>query len=228
MPKLKTSHTRSCNPRSDGDDTRARILNVAGQLFADHGFESVTSKMICEQAKVNMAAVNYHFGSREGLYRATLLEVHQHLANLDVLNQLAQISVPAQKKLELIIRAILSQLGNQNWHIRFYVREVIATSEMFFEVFVQQAVPKVHVVRQIFSQITGLSEDDPKLPHIVLSVLAPCILPLLANPKAVSIVWGTSVFELETLVQHLSQFAWTGIQNMNTFATVTSKETANQ
>ena len=98
---------------------------------------------------------------------------------------------------------------------------------MFFEVFVQQAVPKVHVVRQIFSQITGLSEDDPKLPHIVLSVLAPCILPLLANPKAVSIVWGTSVFELETLVQHLSQFAWTGIQNMNTFATVTSKETVN-
>ena len=161
------------------------------------------------------------------MYRATLLDVHQHLANLDVLNQLAQAPLPAQRKLELIIQAILAQLGDQNWRIRFYIREAIAFNDIFLEIFMQQAVPKSHVLRQIFSQISGLKEDDPKLPHIVLSVLAPCVLPLLANQKAVTAVWGEKTFQADILAQHISQFAWTGIQNMNTIATVTSKETAN-
>ena len=92
----------------------------------------------------------------------------------------------------------------------------------------QQTVPKSRVLRQIFSQISGLKEDDPKLPHIVLSVLAPCILPLLVNRKAITAVWGEKTFQPDILAQHISQFAWTGIQNINTLATVTSKETANQ
>ncbi len=228
IPKQKTSYAHPRSPRADGDDTRSHLIEVAGRLFATHGFESVTSKMICETAQVNIAAVNYHFGSREGLYRATLLDVHQHLANLDVLNQLAQAPLPAQRKLELIIRAILAQLGDQNWRIRFYIREAIAFNDIFLEIFMQQAVPKSRVLRQIFSQISGLKEDDPKLPHIVLSVLAPCILPLLVNRKAITAVWGEKTFQPDILAQHISQFAWTGIQNINTLATVTSKETANQ
>ena len=48
--------------RGDGDLTRARILESAGQLAAECGYANMTSKQVCERAHVNMAAVNYHLG----------------------------------------------------------------------------------------------------------------------------------------------------------------------
>ena len=49
---------------------RARLLEAAGQVFAEQGFEAATGKEIAERAGVNAAGVNYHFGSLEGLYAA--------------------------------------------------------------------------------------------------------------------------------------------------------------
>ena len=52
--------------------TRARILDVAEQLFAEHGVAETTIRMITETAQVNVAAVNYHFGGKEKLVRAVI------------------------------------------------------------------------------------------------------------------------------------------------------------
>lgn len=51
-------------------DTRDRILNAAEALFAEHGFERASMRLLTAEANVNLAAVNYHFGSKEGLIRA--------------------------------------------------------------------------------------------------------------------------------------------------------------
>ncbi|MDF5938828.1 helix-turn-helix domain containing protein [Pseudomonas aeruginosa] len=59
--------TRRRTPRSDGESTRARILEVAGRLFAQHGYANTASKAICEEAGADLAAINYHFGSRDAL-----------------------------------------------------------------------------------------------------------------------------------------------------------------
>ena len=199
--------------RTDGETTRAHIIEVAGRLFAQYGFEVVTSKMICTEANVNMAAVNYHFGSREGLYRSVLLDVHQRLANLQALNLLAEVPIEPRQKLELIIRAILSQMNSTDWYIRFYIREAVTANDIFIEILRQQAVPKSQALFRIFSQITGLSTEDERLPSVVLTVLAPCILPLIANRKAIDTVLAERAFESEQLIQHISQFTWAGIEN---------------
>jgi len=52
------------------EDTSDKIMNVAVRLFAAHGFHGVSTKQICDEAGANIAAVNYHFGSKENLYRA--------------------------------------------------------------------------------------------------------------------------------------------------------------
>ena len=57
---------------SDDRDTRERLIEAAGQLFADHGFRKVTVREICRVAHANVAAVNYHFGDKLGLYREVL------------------------------------------------------------------------------------------------------------------------------------------------------------
>src|SRR5690606_12136445 len=64
-----------------GPDTRARILDAAEALFMTHGFEATSMRMITGQAGVNLAAVNYHFGSKDALiqevFRRRLTELNR-------------------------------------------------------------------------------------------------------------------------------------------------------
>jgi len=53
-------------------ETRERLLEAAGRLFADRGFKKVTVRDICREARANVAAVNYHFGDKLGLYREVM------------------------------------------------------------------------------------------------------------------------------------------------------------
>ncbi len=64
-----------------GDSTRERILDAAEALFARHGFVGASLRQVTAAAKVNLGAVNYHFGSKEGLIDA----VFRH--RLDALNR---------------------------------------------------------------------------------------------------------------------------------------------
>lgn len=54
-------------------DTKERILDAAELLFADHGFDSTSLRLITAAAGVNLAAVNYHFQSKEQLVQALVL-----------------------------------------------------------------------------------------------------------------------------------------------------------
>src|SRR6516164_6640152 len=75
--------------RPDGEATRLHLIETAGQVFAERGLAEATSKEICERAGVPLASVNYHFGSRDGLYEAVLIAAHQQLISLDALMALA-------------------------------------------------------------------------------------------------------------------------------------------
>ncbi|WP_293762139.1 TetR/AcrR family transcriptional regulator [uncultured Aquitalea sp.] len=54
-------------------DTATRILDVSERLFVEHGFEATSLRMITQQAEVNLAAVNYHFGSKDALFEAVFM-----------------------------------------------------------------------------------------------------------------------------------------------------------
>ena len=62
-------------------DTKARILDAAEALFMEHGFEATSLRLITAAATVNLAAVNYHFGSKEELFQSVLTR------RLDPMNQ---------------------------------------------------------------------------------------------------------------------------------------------
>ena len=53
-------------------DTRERLLESAGEVFAEQGFRRATVRQICDRAKANVAAINYHFGDKMGLYAAVM------------------------------------------------------------------------------------------------------------------------------------------------------------
>jgi AcrR family transcriptional regulator len=62
-------------------DTKTRILDAAELLFMEHGFEATSLRQLTSAAGVNLAAVNYHFGSKEELFQAVLTR------RLDPMNQ---------------------------------------------------------------------------------------------------------------------------------------------
>ena len=62
-------------------DTKTRILDAAERLFVEHGFEATSLRSLTSAAGVNLAAVNYHFGSKEELFQAVLTR------RLDPMNQ---------------------------------------------------------------------------------------------------------------------------------------------
>lgn len=62
-------------------DTKSRILDAAESLFTEHGFEATSLRQLTSAAGVNLAAVNYHFGTKEELFQAVLTR------RLDPMNQ---------------------------------------------------------------------------------------------------------------------------------------------
>lgn len=109
-------------------DTKDRILDSAEKLFAERGFEATSIRMISSGAKVNLAAVNYHFQSKDALldavYERRAGPVNaRRLALLDEFEARANGQpVPPEQILEALMRPIF-ELGDRVGHIpRMMVR----------------------------------------------------------------------------------------------------------
>ena len=95
------------NVSKNGSDTRERILDAAEVLFMEHGFDGTSMRMITGQAAVNLAAVNYHFGSKELLiqdvFRRRLTDLNK--ARLEALDALERQAGDAPVKPSRIVDA---------------------------------------------------------------------------------------------------------------------------
>src|SRR6266478_9681248 len=90
-------------------DTRSRILDVAEELFGEQGLDRVSIRDITKKAKVNLAAINYHFGGKEDLIAAVferrVVPVNEaRLAALDLVEKSAGKGI---LELEAILEAFI-------------------------------------------------------------------------------------------------------------------------
>ena len=58
-------------------DTKELLIVSAGELFADHGFDGVSTRMIADRAGVKLSAIHYHFGTKDNLYIEACLAAHE-------------------------------------------------------------------------------------------------------------------------------------------------------
>lgn len=63
--------------------TRERILKAAQRLFAERGYQDTTVRAVVVRARVNQAAINYHFGGKDGLYREVLRATFERLPSIN-------------------------------------------------------------------------------------------------------------------------------------------------
>ncbi len=167
--------------RNDGEVTRARILEAAGQLFAEQGYAYTTSKAVCERAKTNLAAVNYHFGSRDNLFLSVLKAAHNHLINLDTLVHLASSPMTPRQKIERIIDDLLHLHLAGSWQVRLWAREILYPSPLFLKFLSQDVRQKILILHQIISDYIGIPIDSPTLHCCLGTMLAPCLVLLVAS-----------------------------------------------
>lgn len=95
--------------------SKRKLLDAAEELFADKGFEAVSVRDITQLAKTNVAAVNYHFGSREGLLTLVMLRymipvTEERLARLDEAEAKFGEELPLEEIIDAFVRPLASQV----------------------------------------------------------------------------------------------------------------------
>ena len=73
MNTASTSKTPPELAADRGERARTRLLAEASRIFSEKGYATASTREICEAAGLNPAATHYHFGDKDGLYRAVLL-----------------------------------------------------------------------------------------------------------------------------------------------------------
>jgi AcrR family transcriptional regulator len=198
--------------RTDGSATRLHILETAGQLFAERGFAESTSKEICTRAGTNMAAVNYHFGSRDGLYEAVLIEAHRQLVSIDELVSLATASADPRLKLRTFLTHLI-EMGSQPkapWGFRVVLREALSPSPALPALIRQAVLPKAKLIRGLIGGIMGLSDDHPSVQRAMLFVVLPCIVMTVA-PRNLRNEVLPALKDAEGLADDMMRYVFAGL-----------------
>ncbi|MDQ0472701.1 TetR/AcrR family transcriptional regulator [Labrys wisconsinensis] len=201
-----------------GDRVREVLLQAAGEVFAEKGYDRATSKEICERAGVNSAAVNYHFGGIDALYMAALRRAHQRLTTIEALWEIASSTASPQDKLRAYIAPIVRWLASPasaTWEMRVLGREIVSPSPLR-EAFVEtEILPKIRLMRGIIGELMGVPPDDAIVGRAMLTAVAPCILMAVANRSMLETILPSLAdpeTEIPRLVEHYERFIRAGLE----------------
>lgn len=218
MPKSAESSDKPALARStrvDGELTRGRILEAAGQMFAEHGYADVTNKAIAEAAGADQASINYHFGSRSGLYAGVLAYAHRQLIRLEELEAMSHADTPPESRLRQIIAYMVK--GSQTrpqWPVRVLARELLAPSSHLEALAKSEGLPKLSLILEVVGELAHLPPQHPTTARLALSVFAPCFVCVAAGPAFTRITGTVTTAFHDDLVDHLHQFALSGIRGL--------------
>jgi TetR/AcrR family transcriptional regulator, regulator of cefoperazone and chloramphenicol sensitivity len=161
--------------RSSRDDTRRKILQAAGRIFAERGFDAATIKQITDAAKVNVAAVNYHFGSKRKLYLEVL-----RVALPDIRERPFHTIPGASPKDELrtfISSVFSSMLGadRPRWHSEVAIREVVSPTGALPKLVEEYFVPFTRDLENLVRKFCAHEPEVELVRLVAQSIMALCV-----------------------------------------------------
>jgi AcrR family transcriptional regulator len=214
---LKRSAARA-PVREDGAQTRQQLLEVAGRLFAEQGYAHTTSKQVCELADTNIAAVNYHFGGKDGLYSAVLEEAHARLVSIELVTATTQGNADPGEKLRILLTQVVGQIARRHqdtWALRVLGREIMAPTPMMNRMVTNQIMPKLKLVSGMIAGALGVPANHPAVSRCLLSIIGPCGLLLITTPELQKQVFPSLSLDTPTLVEHMVTFALGGLKTIS-------------
>jgi AcrR family transcriptional regulator len=224
---------------SDHNDqeTRQRLIMAATRLMAERGFRRVSVREICKEAGANVAAVNYYFRSKLGLYAEvwkSLIEATMEQTQAMVVEEGKGKS--PEEKLRAYIRVQLQALVNVGDQKGFWLGRLVAheTSEPTLEpiegsdrtiwqmALERGILPKFLYLCEVVSEMIGCPANDAKTIYCAASIQGQCLMFAqakemlkLVNPNVAG--FGYSFFSAENtekLIAHVTEFSLAGIRAM--------------
>lgn len=199
-------------------ETRVRVLTVAARLFAANGFKKVTVREICRGADANVAAVNYHFGDKLGLYREVLDKAIDTMRGTTDAARQAGEGGTSDQKLRAYVQVFLQRVvgqGHDTWIHQLMAHE-IADPTPALDVVIEQVIrPRIAYLSELVADMLGLPATDDHVLRCVISIQSQChaamsnavsrrFIPELKNdPEAIDL-----------LAQHIAEFSLGGIRSL--------------
>lgn len=156
-----------------GEDARRRLVEAGIEIFGIYGFEAASTRHIAEKAGVNLAAIPYYFGNKEGLYRA----VAEYIANDDEpaastaerIEALLKDTQPSREEALCLLQELLDTLAitviasdGKDHYNRFIMRELLDPSfafDILYENFIQRILRPCTV---LIGQLTDKPDNAPE------------------------------------------------------------------
>jgi AcrR family transcriptional regulator len=196
-------------------ETRRRLLDAAGEVFADRGFANTTVREICKRANANIAAVNYHFGDKQKLYAAVFEDAR---AQADEKFDPARVPMdaPPEEQLREFCRQFMRRLldpGRPSWCGRLIAREISEPTGVIEKFVDDQVRPRLNILQEIVRGIVG---DAP--PRVIakcaLSVVGQMLYYHFAKPvlKLLSPIYADLDQHADELADHVTRFSLAGMR----------------
>lgn len=146
---------------SDSEKTKAALIQAAGELFANHGFNGVTARQVAARAAVSLGAIPYHFGSMETLYEEVLVTAVKISDEALPLFEEANAATP-EESLRLAIRWMIKDYAAQKvaWPVKLIEREALDPSASFRKVLRHKYLPEFVWLCEVVSRVTSLPKDN--------------------------------------------------------------------
>jgi len=197
-------------------ETRARLLNAAARLFAERGAARVTVRDICKKARANLAAVNYHFGGKDGLYQAVMRMAMETMQGTTEAARAAGRDLPPDERIRAYVAVFAERLlgiHHETWIHQLMMREMSDPTPALRTVAEEVLKPRMAYLCGAIAELIGCAEDDPRVLRCALSVTS----------QFNSLLWTKAVAELmnspravpgpiEEIAEHITRFSLGGIR----------------
>jgi AcrR family transcriptional regulator len=204
-------------PPETSDPTRQKIMDAAGEIFADQGFQTATVREICGRAGANVASVNYYFGDKAGLYVAVLRQA-TCAAHEDAAQAVANGGSP-----EKILRAIIFGMCHRliaaerpSWAFRLMAHEMSRPTQALDRVVAEVISPAYQRLRNTLSAILNLPPEHPSTRMCAHSIIAQ-IIHYKASQPVISRVWPELTMtaeDVDMLAEHIYEFSLCSVRSI--------------
>ena len=204
----------------DNRGTEDRLLQAAGEIFAEYGYRAATVRQICEKAGANIAAVNYYFGDKARLYMAVLRSVPHAYAEKYPPSSGLSSRATAEQKLRGYVESMLHRVfdeGRPGWHTKLIAREMIEPTPALDTLLEEVARPAHGELASILGEMLGAGVSDDVLRRCTLSVISQCVYYHHAR-TVIRRLYPEQKYdsdEIEQLAEHITRFSVAGLRSLD-------------
>jgi AcrR family transcriptional regulator len=192
--------------------TRQRLIEAAGEIFAQQGYRAATVREICLRAGANVAAINYHFGDKERLYAEVLVHSHTYALERYPYTRPGLEQQPASARLAYYIENFLRRLfdeGRPAWHGRLMIREMVEPTGALDQLIATSIRPQFELLMEIIGLILPADTSEQVIKLHARSVVGQCLFYYYAQPvlERMEATSPSDPAHLHELMDHITRFS---------------------